>query len=77
MKNCNIILITLLLMCDLITESELYIAGLNIYRSTSCTKNFQRINTKLIQGAGSTRQRTQYQFIDKTAKPNVAYYYRL
>ena len=59
------------------TESELDNAGFNIYRSTSRTKKFQRINPKLIQGAGTTGQRTQYQFIDKTAKPVVAYYYRL
>ncbi len=59
------------------TESELDNAGFNIFRSTSRTKNFQRINPKLIQGAGTTGQRTLYQFIDKTAKPDVVYYYRL
>ncbi len=59
------------------TESELDNAGFNIFRSTSRTKDFRRINAKLIQGAGTTGQRTQYQFIDKTAKPDVAYYYRL
>ena len=59
------------------TESELDNAGFNIYRSTSPTKNFQRINAKLIRGAGTTGKRSTYQFIDKTAKPNVAYYYRI
>ena len=59
------------------TESELDNAGFNIFRSTSRAKNFQRINTKLIQGAGTTGERNTYQFIDKTAKPNVSYYYRL
>ena len=59
------------------TESELNNAGFNIYRSTSRTKNFQRVNTKLIQGAGTTGQRSTYQFIDKTAQPDVSYYYRL
>ena len=59
------------------TESELDNAGFNIFRSTSRTKNFQRINPKLIQGAGTTGQRNSYQFIDKTAKPDVLYYYRL
>ena len=59
------------------TESELNNAGFNIFRSTSRTKNFRRINAKLIQGAGTTGQRNTYQFIDKTAKPDVAYYYRL
>ena len=59
------------------TESELNNAGFNIYRSTSRAKNFQRINTKLIQGAGTTGQRSTYQFIDKTAQPDISYYYRL
>ena len=59
------------------TESELDNAGFNIYRSTSQTNNFHRINTKLIKGAGTTGERNTYQFIDKTAKPNVVYYYRI
>ena len=59
------------------TESELDNAGFNIYRSTSQTKDFQRINSKLIQGAGTSGERNTYQFIDKSAKPNVAYYYRI
>ena len=59
------------------TESELNNAGFNILRSTSPTQNFRVINTKLIRGAGTTGERRTYQFIDKTAKPNVAYYYRI
>ncbi len=59
------------------TESELNNAGFNIFRSTSRAKSFQRINPKLIQGAGTTGERSTYQFIDRTAKPDVAYYYRL
>ena len=59
------------------TESELNNAGFNILRSTSPTENFRPINPKLIQGAGTTGQRNEYQFIDKTAKPDIAYYYRL
>ena len=59
------------------TESELNNTGFNIYRSTSPTKDFRRINVKLVQGAGTTGERNTYQFIDKTAKPNVLYYYRL
>ena len=59
------------------TESELNNAGFNVLRSTSQTKNFRPINTKLIKGAGTTGERRTYQFIDKTAKPNVAYYYRI
>ena len=52
-------------------------AGFNIYRSTSRTENFRPINPKRIQGAGTTGERNTYQFIDKTAKPDVAYYYRI
>ena len=59
------------------TESELNNAEFNILRSTSRTENFRPINAKLIQGAGTTGKRNTYQFIDKTAKPDVAYYYRL
>ncbi len=59
------------------TESELNNAGFNIFRSTSPTKNFHRINAELIQGAGTTGKRTKYEFVDKTAKPNVSYYYRI
>ncbi len=59
------------------TESELNNAGFNIYRSTSRTRNFRRINTKLIKGAGTTGQKSTYQFIDTTVKPNVSYYYRI
>ena len=59
------------------TESELNNTGFNILRSTSRTKNFRPINTKLIKGAGTTGERNTYQFIDKTAKPNVVYYYRI
>ena len=62
---------------DWTTESELNNAGFNVLRSTSRTKNFRPINPKLIQGAGTTGERNIYQFIDKTAKPNVAYYYRI
>lgn len=59
------------------TESELNNAGFNIYRSTSRTGNFRLINTKLIKGAGTTAEKSTYQFIDTTAKLNVSYYYRI
>ena len=62
---------------DWTTESELNNAGFHIYRSTSRTRDFRRINTKLIAGAGTTGQKSTYQFIDTTAKPNVSYYYRI
>ena len=59
------------------TESELDNAGFNIYRSTSRTNDFQRINTKLIQGAGTTGERNTYKWVDLTAKAGVVYYYQI
>ena len=60
-----------------ITESELDNAGFNILRSTSRTGEFRRVNTQLIQGAGTTGQRTEYAWTDTTAEPDVVYYYRI
>ena len=59
------------------TESELDNAGFNIYRSETRTGTFIQINTTLIQGAGTTGERQQYEWKDTTAKPNVSYYYRI
>ena len=59
------------------TESELDNAGFNILRSRTKTGVFRQINTKLVQGAGTTGQRTEYTWTDITAKPNTVYYYRL
>ena len=59
------------------TESELDNAGFNIYRSESRTGAFKQINAELIEGAGTTGERQQYEWKDTTAKPNVSYYYRI
>jgi len=60
-----------------VTESELDNAGFNIYRSISKDGKFIKVNNKLIQGAGTTGERSQYKYIDATAKPNIEYYYRI
>ena len=60
-----------------VTESELDNAGFNILRSQSKQGPFIKVNPKLIQGAGTTGQRSSYTWIDTTAKPNVVYYYRI
>ncbi len=60
-----------------ITESEIDNAGFNILRSQSKQGPFVKVNTKLIQGAGTTSKRSSYTWIDTTAKPNVEYYYRI
>ena len=60
-----------------ITESEKDNAGFNILRSESRTGEFTKLNTQLIAGKGTTSERTPYEFVDKTAKPNVVYYYQI
>ncbi len=60
-----------------ITESELDNAGFNILRSNTKTGEFQQINVKLIQGAGTTGERSTYTWTDTTAKPNTVYYYQI
>ena len=60
-----------------ITESELENAGFNIYRSQSIKGPFIKINNKLINGAGTTGKRSEYSYIDTTAKPGIEYYYQI
>ena len=60
-----------------ITESEVDNAGFYIYRSQTREGDFKVINPTMIQGAGTTSERNEYTWTDTTAKPNVAYYYRI
>lgn len=60
-----------------VTESELDNAGFNILRSQTEQGPFVQVNRKLIQGAGTTGERSTYTWIDTAANPNTAYYYRL
>ena len=60
-----------------ITESEVNNAGFNIKRSETRNGEFEVINPVMIPGAGTTNERQFYTFTDKTAKPNVVYYYQL
>ncbi len=59
------------------TEAELDNAGFHILRAETRDGHFKRINTQLIQGAGSTAERHTYEWIDTTAKPGVVYYYQI
>ena len=59
------------------TESEIENAGFNILRSETKDGSFVKINTSLIQGAGTTSDRNEYTWTDTTAKPNIEYYYRI
>ncbi len=60
-----------------ITESEIENAGFNILRSQSKQGPFVRVNPKLIQGAGTTGERSTYTWTDTTAIPNILYYYQI
>ena len=59
------------------TQSELNNAGFNILRSATKTGEFAVINPTMIQGAGTTGEKHTYSYTDKTAKPNIVYYYQI
>ena len=59
------------------TESEVDNAGFYILRSETKNGEFKVVNPALIQGAGTTGEQNTYMWTDATAKPNVAYYYRI
>ena len=59
------------------TESEVDNAGFYIYRSPTKDGEFKVINSKIIQGAGTTGERNEYTWTDITAKPNTVYYYQI
>ena len=60
-----------------ITESELNNAGFNILRSDTRDGEYTKLNTQLIEGKGTTSERTTYEWKDTSAKPNVVYYYQI
>ena len=60
-----------------VTESETNNAGFNILRGEALDGEFTKLNKQLIKGQGTTSERTGYAFVDKTAKPNVVYYYQI
>ena len=59
------------------TESEIDNAGFNILRSETKDGIFKVVNSKLIQGAGTTGKRNEYIWTDTTTKPNTVYYYQI
>ena len=58
-----------------ITESELNNAGFNILRSEKRDSDFEKVHFEA--GKGTTSERTVYEWKDKSAKPNVVYYYQI
>ena len=59
------------------TESELDNAGFNILRSETRDGEFTKVNEQMIQGKGTTAERTTYKWVDTTAKPGAVYYYQI
>ena len=59
------------------TESELDNAGFNILRSDTRNGEYTQVNAEMIQGAGTTGERSNYKWVDPTAKPGVVYYYQI
>lgn len=59
------------------TESELDNAGFNILRSDTRDGEFTQVNEQMIQGNGTTAERTTYKWVDTTAKPGAVYYYQI
>ena len=59
------------------TESELDNAGFNILRSDTRNGEFTQVNAQLIQGKGTTAERSTYKWVDTSAKPGAVYYYQI
>ena len=59
------------------TESELDNAGFNILRSEDRNGEFTKVNDQLIQGKGTTAERSTYKWVDASAKPGAVYYYQI
>ena len=57
------------------TESELNNAGFNILRSEKRDGEFTKVHFEA--GQGTTSERSAYEWRDKSAKPNVVYYYQI
>ena len=58
-----------------VTESELNNAGFNILRSEKRDGEFTKVHFQA--GKGTTSERSAYEWKDKSAKPNVVYYYQI
>ena len=60
------------------TETEMNTAGFNLYRGESADGPFDvKANDQLIPPAADPLTGGKYQYVDKTAKSGVTYYYRL
>ncbi len=59
------------------TESEVDLAGFNIYRSESRDGPYVKINSELIPASPDPIAGGSYSYADSTAEAGVAYYYKL
>ena len=59
------------------TESEVNLAGFNIYRSESPDGPYVKVNDTLIPAAADPIAGGSYSYADATAEPGVTYYYQL
>ena len=60
------------------TETEMNTAGFNLYRGESADGPFSvKVNEQLIAPAADPMTGGKYQYVDKTARAGVTYYYRL
>jgi len=59
------------------TTSEIDNVGFNLYRSTSATGDYTRVNEVLIPAQGTPTQGSVYEFIDRDVKNRETYYYKL
>jgi hypothetical protein len=60
------------------TETEMNTAGFNLYRGESADGPFDvKVNDQLIAPAADPLTGGKYQYVDKTARAGVTYYYRL
>ena len=59
------------------TQSETENLGFDIYRSNDDGQTYSRINQRRIEGAGTTREKTMYSYIDEAVAQGTLYYYKL
>ena len=59
------------------TESEWDNRGFHIYRREETVKDYRRLTTEIIPGAGSSSQGERYTWIDRQVEPGRTYWYQL
>ena len=60
-----------------VTKSEIDNMGFNVYRSTSPSEVFERLNGSIIKGAGTTTDEQTYSYVDTRIRERGTFYYKL